>query len=601
MNNYSLKSPIFCFLVTVGCTAVPLDEKSTEKDSNYNQQIDALEERPEKSREYDSDEKRIEAARLASFEKDFKTVARILSSIKNPKKNSYVKSNFLIIEAEKAIHDKKPELALKILKNFTEEDALTSNDRTRISNLKAEAHYLQKNFFSHAKELIAISRTLKKASRKSNQEQIFRSLMMLDKKKLENLLKGRLNSEERGWILLALVVRGNEENLEKQVFAFEEWKKSWPAHPANASPPDRLITLPEIIKQAPKTVALILPLSEDYSEFGEAIRDGFIAAHYQSEEKKRIIVYDSNSSPIVELIEQAVKDDVDFIVGPLDRKKVTALAKTRLPVKTLALNRTESYSEQTNLFQFGLAPEDESEQVARKAYEEGYKRALVIAPKTEWGDRNHKAFTKAFSELGGKTLESARFSSQKDYSNLVRELFKIGSSEDRASTLSRIIGKKLEFKARRRKDVDFIFLLASNSQARGIKPTISFFYGENLPVYATSHINRNSGNKLNNIDLNGIHFCEMPWNLKNQNKVQTAIMETWEEASKDLAPFFALGADAHKITQRLGQMEKYPYYPVFGSTGLLSMSSNHMITRALAWAKFENASVNLKEPPINFK
>ena len=94
MNNYSLKSPIFCLLVTVGCTAVPQDEKSAEKDSNYNQQIDALEEQPDKSGEYDSDEKRIEAARLASSEKDFKTVARILSSIKNPKKS--LKNIFLI-------------------------------------------------------------------------------------------------------------------------------------------------------------------------------------------------------------------------------------------------------------------------------------------------------------------------------------------------------------------------------------------------------------------------------------------------------------------------------------------------------------------------
>ena len=91
----------------------------------------------------------------------------------------------------------------------------------------------------------------------------------------------------------------------------------------------------------------------------------------------------------------------------------------------------------------------------------------------------------------------------------------------------------------------------------------------------------------------------MPWNLENPNKVQTAIIETWEDASKELAPFFALGVDAHKITQRLGQMEKYPYYPVFGSTGLLSMNSNHIIRRTLAWAKFENASVKLQEPPIN--
>ena len=414
-------------------------------------------------------------------------------------------------------------------------------------------------------------------------------------------LQGPLSFEERGWILLALVVRANEGNLAKQTFAFEEWKKNWGDHPAYISPPNRLGILPKMIKESPKTVALILPLSEDYSKFGEAIRDGFIAAHYQSEEKKRIMVYDSNSSNINELIEQASKDDADVIVGPLDRKKVTALTKAWLPVKTLALNRAEGYSEQANLFQFGLAPEDESEQVARKAYESGYRRALVIAPETKWGDRNHKAFTKTFSELGGKTIESARFSSQKDYSNLVRKLFKIGASEDRASKLSRMIGKKLEFKARRRKDVDFIFLLASNSQARGIKPTISFFYGEDLPVFATSHINRYSANKLNNIDLNGIYFCEMPWNLENRDKVQAEIAKNWEEDTKELAPFFALGADAHKIIQRLKQVEKYPDEPIFGSTGVLRMNSNYIIKRTLAWAKFEDSSVKLKEPNITLK
>ena len=52
-----------------------------------------------------------------------------------------------MLEAENAIHHKKPELAFKILENFTEEFTLSSDDQTRISNLKAEAHYLKKIFF----------------------------------------------------------------------------------------------------------------------------------------------------------------------------------------------------------------------------------------------------------------------------------------------------------------------------------------------------------------------------------------------------------------------------------------------------------------------
>ncbi|MDC2963964.1 penicillin-binding protein activator [Gammaproteobacteria bacterium] len=596
MSNYSLASLLFCMLVMVGCTAIPSDEKSSLLNTNYRQQTENLEEQNSRSKDLDSDERKIEAAILASAEEDFKTVTRLLSSIKDPEKNSYVKSNFLIIEAERAIHLKRPKRASDILEGLSEEGTLNASYRMRMSNLKAKIFYLEKDFFSHARELISISRILEKSKKKSNQEQIFHSLMMLSKKKLETLLQEQLSVEERGWILLASVVRANEENLQKQFLAFEEWEKNWLGHPAQIDPPDRITFLPQMIKQSPETVALILPLSEKYSKFGEAIRDGFIAAHYQSEEKKRILVYDSNSSEIVKLIEKASRDNADVIVGPLDRQRVTALANHRLPVQTLALNRAEGFSEQTNLFQFGLAPEDESEQVARKAFEAGYRRALIIAPETDWGERNHKAFKKTFSELGGETLESARFSRQKDYSDLVKELFEVDSSESRASRLSRIIGKKIEFKARRRKDVDFIFLLANNNQARGIKPTISFFYGEDLPVLATSHINRNSANKLNNIDLNGIYFCEIPWNLENQNKVQAEIMNTLEGGSGQLAPFFALGADAHRIVQQLEQIKQFPSDPVFGSTGLLRMNANKEIKRTLTWAKFEDAIIKLKEP-----
>jgi len=186
MSNYSLTSPLFCSLIMVGCTTIPQEENTLPVDTVYRQQTEILEEQQLRSKELDSDERKIEAAMLASAENDFKSVTRILSSIKNLEKNSYVKSNFLIIEAERAIHLKKLKLAIKILESFSEEDALSSASRIKISNLKAEIYYLEKDFSSHAKELISISRILKKSKKNSNRERIFHSLMMLSKKKLEN-------------------------------------------------------------------------------------------------------------------------------------------------------------------------------------------------------------------------------------------------------------------------------------------------------------------------------------------------------------------------------------------------------------------------------
>ena len=197
MTNYSLTALSFCLLIMVGCATVPPNEESSLIETSYLEQTEAHEEQQSKSKDLDSDERKIEAAILASAEKDFKTVTRILSSIKDSEKNSYIKSNLLIIEAERAIHLNRPKLALRILENLSREDKLTSSYRLRISNLKAEIYNIEKDFSAHAKELISISQILEESKKKSNREQIFSSLMRLSKRKLENLLKRELSFEER--------------------------------------------------------------------------------------------------------------------------------------------------------------------------------------------------------------------------------------------------------------------------------------------------------------------------------------------------------------------------------------------------------------------
>ena len=82
-----------------------------------------------------------------------------------------------------------------------------------------------------------------------------------------------------------------------------------------------------------------------------------------------------------------------------------------------------------------------------------------------------------------------------------------------AGDLRRIIRQPFEFDPRRRQDIDFIFLLANPSQARGIKPTLAFFFAEDLPVYSTSHMNDNSESRIDYLDLAGIRFCDIPWKL----------------------------------------------------------------------------------------
>ena len=117
-----------------------------------------------------------------------------------------------------------------------------------------------------------------------------------------------------------------------------------------------------------------------------------------------------------------------------------------------------------------------------------HKTSLILTPGSGWGQRIASAFNEEWQQLGGTVLESAYFDSEKSYSNAIRELFDIDSSEQRAKRMRAVLAKNIEFTARRRSDVDFIFIVATPKQARQIKPTLAFHFAGKVPVYATSHI-----------------------------------------------------------------------------------------------------------------
>ena len=101
--------------------------------------------------------------------------------------------------------------------------------------------------------------------------------------------------------------------------------------------------------------------------------------------------------------------------------------------------------------------------------------------------------------------------------------------------------RRFEFTARRRHDIDFVFLLSNATQARGINPTLAFFYAEDIPVYAISHVHVGTDSRIDAIDMNGIRFCDIPWKLTNDDSTQQLIVETWPGANSQLSPFYALG------------------------------------------------------------
>jgi outer membrane PBP1 activator LpoA protein len=257
----------------------------------------------------------------------------------------------------------------------------------------------------------------------------------------------------------------------------------------------------------------------------------------------------------------------------------------------LALNRTLDGSSNPNLYQFALAPEDEMIQVADQVFREGKKNALIIFPDSDWGERNVTAFRNRWLSLGGNIVNNAAYANQKDYSTMVKSLLDVDLSEGRASNLRRIIGQSFEFTPRRRQDIDFVFLLGNQTQARGINPTLAFYYAEDIPVYSTSHVYEYSESRIESIDLNGIRFCDIPWKLNTPDASQQQLQNLWPGTRGGLAAFYALGVDAFRLYPRLEQMKQLTNERIYGSTGILSLNPNNILVRRLLWAQFANGEV----------
>jgi outer membrane PBP1 activator LpoA protein len=338
----------------------------------------------------------------------------------------------------------------------------------------------------------------------------------------------------------------------------------------------------------PTKVALLVPLQGAAGRSGDAIRNGFLTAYYYAKEQQAdapaVDVVDTSKGDIVALYQQAVANGADFVVGPLTKENLRALVgQGKLSVPTLALNTLDDGSRVTNLYQFGLSPQDEAEQVAVRARQDGHGRALVIAPAGVWGQGIAAAFAKRWQALGGTVVDSYTYLAKGDYSAGVRRLLQVDAPPRRSVPGVRYMPKP-------RHDADVIFLVAFPQQARQIKPAL-MFYNATMPVYATSLIYTGMPSATYDQDLNGIEFGDIPWllgpGLPQWNEMRARIEGLWASSYRASPRLYALGIDAYHLTYGLQRLTGSTAI-LQGATGMLSVDSNLYIRRQIEWATMQN-------------
>ncbi len=482
------------------------------------------------------------------------------------------------LEAELAIADGKPQRALQALQHpaFQRLAELPVDQQLRTQLARAQALEANAQPLDAARERTFIAPLLGGEAAEQNHEAIWSLVSSLPVDQLQPTADADLS----GWLALAAMVK-QAGTISQQQRAIDAWVQQHPNHPAARRLPEPLSKLRELADKPLTHVALLLPMDGPLANVARALRDGFLAAHLEAQQDLKIELFDSSRvSSLDDFYQQAAASGVELVIGPLDKKMVHQLAdREQLPITTLALNYSDANQKAPpQLFQFGLAAEDEAREVARRAWADGHRRAIALTPRGDWGNRVYEAFRQEWQVQGGTVVAAAPLAEPVELANQIADLLQV-RSEGGASQPSR------------RQDVDFLFLAATPQQAQQVKPTLIFQYAADLPVYATSHLHAATNNRTQYLDLEGIRFTETPWLLDPQLPLRQEIERKWPQARGSLGRLYAMGADAYLLAPRLNQLLALPETQLDGLSGTLSLTPEQRIERRLPWAEFHDGEV----------
>jgi outer membrane PBP1 activator LpoA protein len=488
----------------------------------------------------------------------------------------------------------KPDNALSILEPMSRE-SLTQDHRLRVEALRADA-WIQKRDPARAVELMTQRESwlTDRRSIEQNRWRLWQGLLVSEPQVLRAGADLALDDEVKGWLSLGSLAASTGQQGIGWANGAVRWRETHSGHPAMLII-DRMQLPENLILDYPRQIALLLPLSGRTAPAGKAIQNGFMGAYFSTvaglDEPQTVRIYDvGKEGGASAAYATAVADGAEFVIGPLLKDNVTALANDILvPVPVLTLNYLpENTLAPPGLYQFALAPEDEARSAAVRALADGHTRAVALVPNNDWGRRLLTSFSTEFEALGGTLLDYRSYTPGiPDFSNTIEDLMALSGSVRRYQRLRANIGGPLQFDPRRRQDSEFIFLAADAPAGRLLKSQLKFHYSGDLPVYSTSSINAMDGRS--NSDLNGIMFADTPWIVAPQSWIEhlpSLYSKYWPEERR-LGRLHAMGYDAYQLIASLHAAHSGPMVEVDGATGKLHVDADGRVRRELAWAQFQ--------------
>lgn len=493
-------------------------------------------------------------------------------------------SKYKLLQAQVALSMGDAEQALKKLEGVRPA-VLTDADQIAYYQSVAFGNALLGDVLPSVRARLKLGRLLQKPEQqKQNIVAILDALSVLPLDTLSG--SSPIVDELSGWMALAKILKQRGVASFDTAAQIQQWRQMYPGHPANAdylqaylNPPpisQQALQEPEQPAQAPapgSIIAVLLPGSGTYAGAAKAIREGLVVAHRlaaSAAPRMPLKYYDSEKDDIANVYRQAVSDGAKQVIGPLVKEQIESLAQsTELTVPVLALNHLENLSK-TNLYQFGLSPIDDAEQLVLKARRDGQQNAVLLTPDTSQGQRVRHYLMSAWQANGGAVVGMESYDpKQHDFAAIVKTLLSPGTS---------VNGQKQPLA---------LFVSASPELARELAPQLKYSQSSELSVYAMPNIYSGRQNPVRDSELGKINFCDLPWVFGDAYTgalSQQAVQNTWQGLSDSQVKLVALGIDAYNIIGQLPQLVGASYA---GATGRLSVNGENRITRKLVCAQFK--------------
>ena len=481
-------------------------------------------------------------------------------SLSGKKKNST-----LLLASQAAIKEQNFKIASDAL-NQIDVSNLSQNDKIVYYNQLSKVNFQNKNYIKSANNLASANSFIDDISqKKKNWNKILEILHYADIFSLTNSNNNIYQSDLSPWINLALIQKEYADNLEVLQTKINQWKSD------NSSllnvVPDNINTISSYNGGSAQNILLYLPLTGKYAKQGQDILSGFKYKQSKSlNNTYQINTIDSNKIPVSQLPSIIQSQNIDVLVGPLQKGNVSNLVRSNsVSIPTILLNTSNEPKNNSSLCTFTLSPENQAAQVAQKMFKENKFRPIIIVPDSTFGYRSAQAFKNSWLKMSAFSPKVLKIKSNNQLQSKLKTLFK-----GKANT------------------PDSVFFIGNKSQLLLTKAYIELYLpaGINQPqIYSNSSTNILNSSQSELKDLQNVKFIDLSILMPGLKPSDYPVNNI-----NDLR-VSALGVDSFSLISALQEMKLNPYIQINGATGKLSLGNDCNIETQYSWGQVRSGQI----------